>query len=632
MKGKSLRLKYDYFGNTSLRVKNLLYNFETQLILFDDLFANSDKDDVWSDDSDLQIRYLELLEQHSLLESKNKKTQLGTKDARVKSAPLEDYDLINRKQKIIKPKGYELLELIKTESYKLNNDFLQIDLISLFFLKATLNFLKSEGLLKRYLEVFRAFDGVLSVDDFKFLSLINNFKNIEDFILNLKNKTIINGLVDLGELEDFLKDLKNNTLKIDYFKTAKGNKTALSILAVLKEIFLPFRIDSSDLDGLKSLISSNCQERFVDFKINYLKHTTKSTKQEQKIEDLKSFICEGDIDDFGSRFYRSIMESKISSNLNDYFDLNRRYLNLTGIFEFERDKVSLNTIFKMILKHPQYDEILKKISTESTSTNFLNEYFRDKEFVKYFETYGIREPGDLKIHKQKEDIQRLQKLVKESFSKEKVIEFLELFDNRKNDDKISRDIQADATIPTIFEYIIAIAWHYIDNGNLNRILQAGLSLDSNLLPKSHAVGGGADFTYQYNDHFVIIEATLTEKTNQRRAEMESVSRHLGNLLLDLDHKNQQKSYGIFVAPHLDVNVLNDFRSRIYCYFENKEKNIKGMNILPLSTEDLIQILKSNKNYAELLSDFYETLQSPNDWGSKWYYGEVKHMIEKLGNV
>lgn len=25
-------MRYDYFGNTSLRVKNLLYNFETQLI------------------------------------------------------------------------------------------------------------------------------------------------------------------------------------------------------------------------------------------------------------------------------------------------------------------------------------------------------------------------------------------------------------------------------------------------------------------------------------------------------------------------------------------------------------------------------------------------------------------------
>ncbi|MBX7490378.1 hypothetical protein [Helicobacter turcicus] len=76
-------LRYDYFGNTSLRVKNLLYNFETQLILFEYLFSNAHKEDIWANDSKLQIKYLELLEQNNLLESKNKTTYLGTKDARV---------------------------------------------------------------------------------------------------------------------------------------------------------------------------------------------------------------------------------------------------------------------------------------------------------------------------------------------------------------------------------------------------------------------------------------------------------------------------------------------------------------------------------------------------------------------
>ncbi len=53
-------MTYNYFGNTSLRVKNLLYNFETQLILFEELFKNADKQDTWSNDSELQLKYLEL--------------------------------------------------------------------------------------------------------------------------------------------------------------------------------------------------------------------------------------------------------------------------------------------------------------------------------------------------------------------------------------------------------------------------------------------------------------------------------------------------------------------------------------------------------------------------------------------
>ncbi|VEG85659.1 Uncharacterised protein [Campylobacter upsaliensis] len=221
-------MTYDYFGNTSLRVKNLLYNFESQLLLFEELFHNADEAETWANDSNLQLQYLELLEQHNLLESKNKTTHLGTKDARVKSAPLEDYNLIKRKDKIITTQGYELLSLIKNQSYKIDNEFLQIDLISLFFLKVTLNFSKSPFLLQKYLEVFRAFGGSLSLEIFMLLPLINNFENTADFIRQIKNKTIFKSVLQQNanylQLDNFLNDLQNNSLNTSYFKTAKGEK------------------------------------------------------------------------------------------------------------------------------------------------------------------------------------------------------------------------------------------------------------------------------------------------------------------------------------------------------------------------------------------------------------------------
>ena len=180
-----------------------------------------------------------------------------------------------------------------------------------------------------------------------------------------------------------------------------------------------------------------------------------------------------------------------------------------------------------------------------------------------------------------------------------------------------------------FEYIIAVAWYYIDNKNIDFILKAGLSLDSNMLPKSHAVGGNSDFEINYEDHTLMIEVTLTDNTNQRRAEMESVSRHLGNILLKLDKDIREKSYGIFVAPHLDKNILNDFRIRRLSYWENSSSHIKGMDILPIDTNDLINILKSNKTYDMLKSSFYELLAKDNDWGSNWYANEVKPYIDGL---
>ncbi|EOI2518217.1 AlwI family type II restriction endonuclease [Campylobacter upsaliensis] len=619
-------MTYDYFGNTSLRVKNLLYNFESQLLLFEELFHNADEAETWANDSNLQLQYLELLEQHNLLESKNKTTHLGTKDARVKSAPLEDYNLIKRKDKIITTQGYELLSLIKNQSYKIDNEFLQIDLISLFFLKVTLNFSKSPFLLQKYLEVFRAFGGSLSLEIFMLLPLINNFENTADFIRQIKNKTIFKSVLQQNanylQLDNFLNDLQNNSLNTSYFKTAKGEKTALNIIKSLQEVFLPFR-ESKNTEILEKLLHS---KEYADFKKLYLPYLTKHTKKADKIKDIEQF-CEGSLEKFGERFFNFIFEARILANLNDYLDLNRRYLNLTGIFEFDKDKVSLNMIFTLILKHTKYNEILQTIAKSQISSKLLCEYYED--FKESFEKLGISKPQDLKTYKQNLNKKKLTHLLQTRFTKEHIIEILRLFSDRNNDSKIFEKVTTEATIPTIFEYIIAMAWCYIDDNNIERILEAGLSLDSKLLPKSHAVGGNADFVYIYDNHHLMIEVTLTEKTNQRRAEMESVSRHLGNLLLSLDSKLQAQSYGIFIAPYLDKNVLNDFRSRLNCYFENDKTHIKGMQILPLSTDDIIKILESCLNYNALMPKFKQALSSSETWGSKWYQSSVKTMMKSL---
>lgn len=521
-----------------------------------------------------------------------------------------------------------MLKLIKTQAFRIDNEFLQIDLVSLFFLKVTLNFSKSQSLLQKYLEVFRAFGGSLTLDIFMLLPLINNFRNTEDFIQCINNKTIIVNVLHNNpnylQLDSFLNDLQSNNLNASYFKTAKGEKTALNIIETLQEVFLPF-IVSKNTQYLEKLFNSN---DYNDFKKPYLGYLTQQNKRTEKIKDLAKF-CEGSLEEFGKRFFRFIFEARIWANLYDYLDLNRRYLNLTGIFEFDKDKVSVSAIFAIILKHSKYNEILEKIARSSISTNLLAEYFDDREFKGYFETLGISQAQDIKTYKQNLNKQKLNYLLKTQFTKEHIIEILKLFSDRNNDSKIFEKATTEATIPTIFEYIIAIAWCYIDNNNIERILSAGLSLDSNLLPKSHAVGGNADFVYVYDNHHLMIEVTLTEKTNQRRAEMESVSRHLGNLLLNLDSTRQEKTYGIFIAPYLDKNVLNDFRSRINCYFENETSHIKGMKILPLSTADLVKVLESKLSYNDLMPKFQQLLSNNEIWGSKWYQTYVRTMIDSL---
>ena len=615
-------MQYSYFGNTSNRVDRLLYNFEMQLMLFDSLFKNADSKEVWENNSNLQMRYLELLKANKLIESKSSTKSLGTKDARVKSAPLENYHLINRKEKRLTKQGLGLLRLIENESYKIMNEFLQIDLISLFFIKASLWFSKDsikDGLFERYLEVFRLNNGEISLQDFKYLPLIDNFTSTQEFIKNLGNI-----IIDYTYLESFTQDMESNRFNPFYFKTAKGEKSALEIIKTLQEIFLPLREAKISFEiALKNLNKSAFKKPYLVF----LLHNAKS--KNEKILALKNFI-QGDTRTFAKRFFELIFTARIEANLDDYLDLNRRYLNLCGIFEFSSDRVALNPIFKLIIKHSKYNEILHIIKYEIITKNLLKEMINDAEFLTLCKnSLGITHINDLKNYQQTRDKKRLQQLLKTRFHKDNIVHILDLFEDRKNDEKIAQLVSTEATIPTIFEYIVAIAWCYIDECKIERILEAHLSLDSNLLPKSHAVGGSADFIYTYLNHSLMIEVTLTEKTNQRRAEMESVSRHLGNMLLKLDSHKRQESYAIFIAPYLDKNVLNDFRSRLYCYFENDENYIKGMNILPLSIRDLSKILHSNIPYKTLHKSFKNLLTSKNDWGSKWYFNEIKPFIDSL---
>lgn len=115
-----------------------------------------------------------------------------------------------------------------------------------------------------------------------------------------------------------------------------------------------------------------------------------------------------------------------------------------------------------------------------------------------------------------------------------------------------------------FEYIVGIVWYKVSNRKGRILDYFNLSLDADLLPKTHAAGGMEDITYRYNatpgypEHTLLIEATLAEANAQRRMEMEPVSRHLGDFLL---RDNRQEAYALFVTPFLHLNVISDFRGR-----------------------------------------------------------------------
>ena len=153
-----------------------------------------------------------------------------------------------------------------------------------------------------------------------------------------------------------------------------------------------------------------------------------------------------------------------------------------------------------------------------------------------------------------------------------------------------------------------------------------LSLDADLLPKTHAAGGEADIVYEYEsteyypEHTLLLEATLADGTNQRRMEMEPVSRHLGQHLIRTGNMN---SYCVFATNYLNINVIADFRGRKNMpYYDpnDYEKFVYGMKIIPLQTSELKKIVCNGKTYKDLYPLFREEFDStlpPHEWYSEF---------------
>ena len=231
---------------------------------------------------------------------------------------------------------------------------------------------------------------------------------------------------------------------------------------------------------------------------------------------------------------------------------------------------------------------------------------------------SLQDAGDL-LERQR--YIRLQHLIDSKFTDEKLLQILNLIAVRE-DAEIQKMVTDNADIPTIFEYILGILWYKVSHRQGKILDYMKLSLDVDLLPKTHAAGGEADIVYEYAAskvypaHSLLLEATLADRTNQRRMEMEPVSRHLGNYLLRTKNFN---SYCVFATNDLNLNVVSDFRGRKnQRYYDNANATnfIDGMKIIPLQIEDLKNILEKRIGYEKLYQIFELAFQSelaPREW-------------------
>lgn len=637
-------------GTTSFRTAKLNLKIEAQLLLLDEFYNEVIKESSWNWNKELQEKYYDFMKDRAFLTGEAKRKD---KDAREKTSGLVDIGLITE-DRLITDAGRELLKITSSGDFETNNVF-NINRDSFIYLKQLLktSIDVSGSIVRPFIAVVKCLTELefLSYDEFTyFVPLIRDNESAKQIISDIKlyregkilpEEIIYKRLMQMDNYklarEEFIaSDVDENLICLIGMnrKSRSYDKPYYKLYENLKKVFLDGKSDYESL--LNSAKNINQKPgtlwRRLIFKTTNIGIVRKNGKS--SIHKQCSFIiCKNEIE-LKEMFFKYLHVFKAMATLSDYFDLNRRYFNVTDTLIFEDRMVKLDMIPKYYFKEiidVLYKETFSKdnnLSVDVTLETISRAFKLDmsKVYAALSKDLGItiKSPEQAAAYVNDERYRRFNTLIDKKFNDSVLIELLNCFETR-DDKRIEEIVTDEATIPTIFEYILGIIWYKVSERQGNILEFMKLSLEANLLPKTHAAGGYADIIYEYEactfypKHSLLLEATLADGNNQRRMEMEPVSRHLGDYRIRF---NNPFDYSLFVSTYLDDNVVNDFRYRKIIPYKRDNETITGMKIISMDTDSLKKIIENKVKYKYLYEVFDKYHEMPLETVD-WHGGMIK---------
>ena len=642
------RISYQSFcwvvGTTSFRTAKLNLKIEEQLLLLDEFYNEVIKNSSWNWSNELQEKYYDFMKGRDFLTGDAERKD---KDAREKTSGLVDIGLITE-DRLITEVGRALLEITHDGNFESNNVF-NINKDSFIYLKQLLktSIDVSGSIVRPFITVIKCLVELdfLSYDEFTyFIPLIRDDKSANQIISAIRlyragkislEEIIYTRLMQMdnyrfAQEEFFTSNVDENLICIVGMnrKSRNYDKPYYKLYQSLKKVFLDGEGDYESL--LIATKNINQKPGILWKKLLFRLSNIGAVRKNGKASICREcpFInCTNEME-LKEVFFKYLHVFKAMVTLLDYFDLNRRYFNITDTIIFENRIIKLDLIPKYYFKEiidvlyedafSRSNDLRFNISLENISEAF--KFDISKVYKVLSEDLGItiKSPEQATIYVNDERYRRFNNLINKKFTDPVLIELLNCFKER-NDKRIEELVTDEATIPTIFEYILGIIWYKVSGRQGNILDFMKLSLEANLLPKTHAAGGCADIIYEYEactsypKHSLLLEATLADRNNQRRLEMEPVSRHLGDYRI---RSNNPFDYSLFVSTYLDKNVVSDFRYRKIYPYTRDEETIEGMKIISLDTDTLKKIIENRSTYSylyDVFNKYYEMALETVDW-------------------
>lgn len=650
-------------GTTSFRVKDLNFKIERQLQILKELW-NENQNVRWNGNNSIQEEYYNKMLQKNFItgEANNK-----PKDARQKTSGLVQIGVIDDNRHITEI-GEKIIDIVEQENFKSDNIF-NINKDSYLYLKQLLKLqITDNGINVKPFAVLLYFLselGYLTKDEFTYiLPLCTNREYIDIMLENIKkyrnNQKTIEDIIQ-NKMEnmsnykaaiDFIKG--NGVNSIDEFSIIDMGRKGTKYVEPMYNFFEAlYRISKKDFDeeACDTIINFIKEQTKKNSKVakywkEYLRYSSKMLTEEY-LEDIKEIPLFNfkNKTEYTIEFFKVMHTAKWKATLEDYADLNKRYISLSDIVIFEDDKIELDVFPKYFFLNISKEIVNTEILDKDKYNNFIS---TDIELNKIYECLNVNvdeiiyqiqadypdrvvNKDSIKTFIEDEKLRRFNELIDNKFNENQLVQ---LFTYIENNDRsaINEYVDWNSDVPTIFEYILGITWYMFSNRSGNILEYMKLSLDANLLPKTHAAGGTADIVYEYNktndypEHKVLLEATLTESTSQRKNEMEPVSRHL---MREIQENDNDDTYAVFVANILQEEVLSDFRSRKNYQFRGKNSVKSGLKIISLSIRDIIKLINIKIQYSKLYKIFDEAYKDTNINDLEWYEKLLKNKINNL---
>lgn len=324
--------------------------------------------------------------------------------------------------------------------------------------------------------------------------------------------------------------------------------------------------------------------------------------------------------EFISAFYTTYARSKWIDGIREYSDTTLRLLGATGLFKFKR------------LPELAYQEVLSRMFCADRLREHIFGEMTEDEYRRYEKDEDCYLGKNVSIanifHYSAAEVETITQQIEDhlgvttaaaanellvgqksadfaahirsKYPREKVIELLALFSDRRNDLKIKKEVNDAATVPTIYEYIVGIAWYYLSNEEFDLYNSFNLTLNADFEPVIHAGGGEGDIVIHYPEIVVMLEVTLMKKQVQKRGEWEPVLRHSLNLKADNEPK---ETITFFIADELDYNTINIWRAVASASLEstNTHVPVDGVVIMPFTSLEIRDFLQNNVYYKKIVN-------------------------------